>query len=122
MACKTQEELIKVLSASGIELPKWLRNTLSNNELSDEELDQVSGGRSEITEEKADMALQSDEPYTVYTAEKYSTSFAYYLSWGKYKIYQLEGDRRRAALSVWLGSDWEFRCTPEVWNKLMGRT
>ena len=120
--CKTPEELMAVLGELGVELPEELRRTAADSELSDEELDAVSGGVRVVTEDQVDFWLNIDEPYTIYveTCGRYSGFMDYLFSWNKFKICELSGERRAEALEYYLGYGWWEQCTPEVCNRLMG--
>ncbi len=123
MACKTPEELTALLDELGAAVPEELRRMLPAGELSDEELDAVSGGVRVVTEGEVDMWLNIAEPYTIYPAStgRWSSIMEYMFSWSsKPAIRDLSGDRRFCALEYYLGSGWQDACTEEVYKKLMG--
>ena len=89
------------------------------NALSDGALDKVAGGTKMVTIEYANRILMSDEPPTEYAKGKLTT-WQYMTSWDKLKISDLHGARRAEAIRLILGNEWQARCTPEIYNLLMG--
>jgi hypothetical protein len=120
--CKTPEELMAVLGELGVELPEELRRTAADSELSDEELDAVSGGATVVTEDMVDQILNLNEPYTIWVeaSGKYHGAIHYMFSWNQFKIGELSGARRAEALEKTLGPGWYELCTPEVCSRLRG--
>ena len=89
------------------------------NALSDGALDKVVGGVGQITIEDVNRILKYDEPPTEYAKGKLTT-WEYMTSWDKLKISDLHGARRAEAIRLYLGNEWQDRCTPEIYNLLMG--